>query len=500
MKRPVLLTILDGYGLRDEKKGNAVKLSNNSVINMLWDKFPHTTLEASGTSVGLPDGQMGNSEVGHMNIGAGRLVYQPLELINKSIRDGDFFKNKELVKVFEHCKKNKSKLHLMGLISDGGVHSHINHLIALLDMCKKENFKEVYLHLFTDGRDVSPTSSYKYISLVEEKLDDLGFGCIATVGGRYYGMDRDNNYDRLKKGYDAMVYGVPFSDISIEEYIKNSYGKDITDEFLVPNCFCKGGCIEENDGVIAFNFRKDRLREILTAITNSSFDDMDVVRFNNVKVVTMMPVVKSVIANHAYDDPKLDNILGEYIEKCGLSQLRIAETEKYAHVTFFFDGGREVDYKNEKKILIPSPKVATYDLKPEMSAYLVTEKLLEEMDKYDLIVLNFANGDMVGHTGVLEAAIEAVDAMNECLGKIYKKIEELNGVMVITADHGNCETMIDEKGDVVTSHTSNLVPLIITKNGLILHKGKLGDVAPTILDLMKLEKPVEMTGVSLIEK
>ena len=500
MKKPVLLTILDGYGISDNIEGNAIKLSNNYCINMLWDKFPHTKLEASGTSVGLPAGQMGNSEVGHMNIGAGRLVYQPLELINKSIREESFFKKDKFLSVFNHCKNNCSKLHLIGLISDGGVHSHIDHLFALLDMCKKEKFTNVYLHLFTDGRDVSPTSSYKYIFDVLKKLYSLGLGSIASVGGRYYAMDRDNNFDRLKKGYDAMISAIPYSSLSIEEYIKNSYANGITDEFLVPTCFDKNGCIEENDGVIAFNFRKDRLREILTAITNPKFNDMEVVKFENVKVVTMMPVVNSVIAEHAYDDPKLDNILGEYIEKCGLSQLRIAETEKYAHVTFFFDGGREVNYRNEKKILIPSPKVATYDLKPEMSVFLVTEKLLEEMDKYDLIVLNFANGDMVGHTGVLDAAIKAVEAMNECLEKIYNKVTELGGVMLITADHGNCETMLDQNGEVVTSHTSNLVPCIITQEGLKLHEGKLGDVAPTILDLMGLEKPIEMTGISLIEK
>ena len=500
MKGPMLLAILDGFGINDDTKGNAVKLSNNSVINMLWEKYPHTTLNASGRSVGLPEGQMGNSEVGHMNMGAGRVVYQPLELINKSIRDGDFFENEKLLHVINHCKNNKSKLHLMGLISDGGVHSHIDHLLALLDMCKNENFTRVYMHLFTDGRDVSPTSAKKYINEVKEKIDELGFGTIATVGGRYYGMDRDNNYDRLKKGYDAIVYATPYSDLSIDEYIDNSYNEGITDEFLIPTSFDKNGILEENDGVVAFNFRKDRLREMLTSITNKDFNDMPTQKFNNVDVVTMMPVVKSVIAEHAYDDPKLDNILGEYIEKCGLSQLRIAETEKYAHVTFFFDGGREVDYKNEKKILIPSPKVATYDLKPEMSAYLVTDKLLEEMKNFDLIVLNFANGDMVGHTGVLDAAIKAVEVMNECLEKIYNKLEELGGTMLLTADHGNCEVMLDENNNVVTSHTTNLVPCIVTREGIKLHSGKLGDVAPTILDLMVLQKPEEMTGISLIER
>ena len=378
MTKPVILSILDGYGLREEEHGNAVKLANNKVFNMLWEKYPHTQLEASGQQVGLPKGQMGNSEVGHMNIGAGRIVYQPLEYINKSIEDKDFFENEELLKVMNHTKKNNSKLHIMGLISDGGVHSHIDHLMAILDMCKEQKIEKVYLHLYTDGRDVLPKSAYTYISKVEEKLEQIGIGSIATIGGRYYGMDRDNNYDRLKVGYDAIVNGLGETSLSIKEYIEDSYSKEIIDEFFVPTVFDKNGRLEENDGLIVFNFRKDRLREILTAITNKNFNDMAVTKFNNVQTVTMMPVVESVIAEHAFEDPKLTNILGEYIEKQGKSQLRIAETEKYAHVTFFFDGGKEVDYKNEKKILIPSPKVATYDLKPEMSAYQVSDELLKE--------------------------------------------------------------------------------------------------------------------------
>ena len=500
MTKPVILTILDGYGLREEEHGNAVKLANNKVFNMLWEKYPHTQLEASGQQVGLPKGQMGNSEVGHMNIGAGRIVYQPLELINKSIEDKDFFENEELLKVMNHTKKNNSKLHIMGLISDGGVHSHIDHLMAILDMCKDQKIEKVYLHLFTDGRDVLPKSAYTYISKVEEKLEQIGIGSIATIGGRYYGMDRDNNYDRLKVGYDAIVNGLGETSLSIKEYIEDSYSKEIIDEFFVPTVFDKNGRLEENDGLIVFNFRKDRLREILTAITNKNFNDMAVTKFNNVQTVTMMPVVESVIAEHAFDDPKLTNILGEYIEKQGKSQLRIAETEKYAHVTFFFDGGKEVDYKNEKKILIPSPKVATYDLKPEMSAYQVSDELLKELGNYDLIILNFANGDMVGHTGVLEAAIKAVESVDVCLGKLYDKVKELDGVMIITADHGNCEEMLDEDNNVLTAHTTNPVPFIVTKENISLVPGKLGDIAPTILELMNIEKPVEMTGNSLIKK
>lgn len=499
MKKPIVLAILDGYGLREETHGNAVALAKNPIFTELWNTYPHTTLTASGQLVGLPKGQMGNSEVGHMNIGAGRIVYQPLELINKSIEDKEFFQNEEIKKVMHHVKENDSKLHLMGLISDGGVHSHINHLLALLDMCKLEGVTNVYLHLFTDGRDVPPKSAYTYIEKVEEKLKELDFGKIASISGRYYAMDRDNNYDRLIKAYDVIVNNKGDIENSPREYIENSYKNEIIDEFFLPARFAENGNVEENDGIIAFNFRKDRLRELFTAITNPTAVDMETVHFNNVKTLTMMPVVESVKAPHAFSDPVLTNILGEYIEKQNLSQLRIAETEKYAHVTFFFDGGKEVDYKNEKKVLIPSPKVATYDLKPEMSANEVTEALLKELPNTDLVILNFANGDMVGHTGVLEAAIKAVETVDKNLKLIYDKIMELGGILIVTADHGNCEEMLDDNDNIVTSHTTNPVPFIITEQGLKLHEGKLGDIAPTILDLMNIEKSEEMTGVSLIE-
>ncbi len=500
MKKPIVLTILDGYGLREKVHGNAVKLANNPVFNELWNTYPHTKLTASGQLVGLPKGQMGNSEVGHMNIGAGRIVYQPLELINKSIEDKDFFQNEEIKKVMHHVKENGSKLHFMGLVSDGGVHSHINHLLALLDMCKQERISNVYVHVFTDGRDVPPKSAYTYIKQVEDKLHEIGFGTIASISGRYYAMDRDNNYDRLKKSYDVIVNNIGEVHPSTKEYVEESYRKDVTDEFFLPAKFTENGNLEENDGVIAFNFRKDRLKELFTAITNPNEIDMETVHFHNVKTVTMMPVVHSVKAPHAFNDPELTNILGEYIEKQELSQLRIAETEKYAHVTFFFDGGKEVDYKKEKKILVPSPKVATYDLKPEMSADEVTDKLLAELSNTDLVILNFANGDMVGHTGVLQAAIKAVETVDKNLKRIYDKVMELGGILIVTADHGNCEEMLDDDNNVVTSHTTNPVPFIITESNLKLHEGKLGDIAPTILDLMGIEKPKEMTGESLIEK
>jgi 2,3-bisphosphoglycerate-independent phosphoglycerate mutase len=500
MKKPIVLTILDGYGLREKVHGNAVKLANNPMFNELWNTYPHTKLTASGQLVGLPKGQMGNSEVGHMNIGAGRIVYQPLELINKSIEDKDFFQNEEIKKVMHHVKENGSKLHFMGLVSDGGVHSHINHLLALLDMCKQERISNVYVHVFTDGRDVPPKSAYTYIKQVEDKLHEIGFGTIASISGRYYAMDRDNNYDRLKKSYDVIVNNIGEVHPSTKEYVEESYRKDVTDEFFLPAKFTENGNLEENDGVIAFNFRKDRLKELFTAITNPNEIDMETVHFHNVKTVTMMPVVHSVKAPHAFNDPELTNILGEYIEKQELSQLRIAETEKYAHVTFFFDGGKEVDYKKEKKILVPSPKVATYDLKPEMSADEVTDKLLAELSNTDLVILNFANGDMVGHTGVLQAAIKAVETVDKNLKRIYDKVMELGGILIVTADHGNCEEMLDDDNNVVTSHTTNPVPFIITESNLKLHEGKLGDIAPTILDLMGIEKPKEMTGESLIEK
>ncbi len=498
MRKRVLLTILDGVGLRKEEYGNAFLQAKTPNFDYLWNNFPHATLEASGEKVGLPIGQMGNSEVGHMNIGAGRIVYQPLELINKSIDDGDFFRNEELLNVINHTKKNNSKLHIMGLISDGGVHSHIKHLMAILDLCKKENVKSLYLHLFTDGRDVSPTSAYSYIEQVEKKLKEIGFGVIASVSGRYYAMDRDNNYDRLIKAYDVIVNNKGEKKDSIKDFINESYANNVTDEFLIPTRFVDNGNVEHNDGIIVFNFRRDRLRELFTAITNSEFNDMPVTRLQNVKTVTMMPVVDSVKAPYAFDNPNLKNILGEYLSERGLSQLRIAETEKYAHVTFFFDGGKEEDYPNEKKILIPSPKVATYDLKPEMSCNEVTNALLPEIGNFDVIILNFANGDMLGHTGVLEAAIKGVEVMDNNLGLITKKAEQEGYISIIIADHGNCEEMLNEKGEVLTSHTTNLVPFIVTDTSYNIKDGKLADIAPTILKILGLEIPKEMTGNVLV--
>ena len=494
--KKVLLMILDGVGIRNETKGNALNAANTPNLDYLFEHYPNSKLEASGTSVGLPAGQMGNSEVGHMNIGAGRIVLEPLTMIDKKIEDKSFFKNKEILDVLNYVKKNNSKLHLFGLLSDGGVHSHINHLIALLDMCKENNVNRVYIHALTDGRDVDPKSSYKYITILEDKIKELGIGEIATIGGRYYGMDRDNNYDRLYKAYNVIVNGQGeyYNKDNIKVYLDYNYDKGITDEFLPPTLFSLNSSVEEKDGFIVFNFRKDRIREMLTALTNPNFNDMEVKHFNNLKVLSMMPVVESVRAPYAFCDPILNNILGSVIEKNGLSQLRIAETEKYAHVTFFFDGGKEIDFNNETKILVPSPKVATYDLKPNMSAYEVTDKLLDNIDKYDFIVLNFANGDMVGHTGNFDATVKAVEVLDECIGKIYKKCKEIDMTLVLTADHGNCDYMLDENNNVITSHSKSLVPFIVTDTIYEVKDGKLGDIAPTVLSVMGLDIPTDMTG------
>lgn len=498
--KPLVLCILDGCGIREESNGNAFKNAKKDTFDFLVQNYSHTLLDASGTFVGLPDGQMGNSEVGHMNIGAGRIVYQPLELINKAIQEETFYSNPELLSVIEHVKNNNSKLHIMGLMSDGGVHSHINHLKALVRLAQKHNI-ETYYHLFLDGRDVSPKSCYSYI----KELEDMNYGKIATISGRYYAMDRDDNFERLKLAYDAIFYNEAPRYESAKEMIELSYQEGITDEFVKPGIINEV-MVEDNDAIIAFNFRKDRLRELFTCITNPTYYMDKALEKNmhikslNLKCLTMMPVVESVKCPHAYTDPNLENILGEYLAKNNKSQLRIAETEKYAHVTFFFDGGSEKDYENEKKILIPSPKVATYDLKPEMSAGEVTDALIAELDKdiFDVVILNYANGDMVGHTGDYEAAKTAIEFLDKCLKRVYDKVMEKEGTLLITADHGNCDIMWDENNNVVTSHTTSKVPFIITKD-VNLKSGKLADIAPTILYLLGLDIPSEMTGENLIE-
>ena len=497
--KKVILCIMDGIGIRKEDHGNAVRVANTRNLDMLIEKYPRSLLEASGNAVGLPKGQMGNSEVGHTNIGAGRIVYQPLELISNMIKNKKLYDNENINEVINHVKENNSRLHLLGLLSDGGVHSHINHLFGILDMCKEKNIKDIYIHIFTDGRDTLPNSGIDFVKQLQQKLDKLEFGKIASISGRYYAMDRDNNWDRIRKCYDVVVNGLGKTYKDPIEYMKESYDKDITDEFIKPIVIDKKGMIKNNDGLLVFNFRPDRLRELFKVISNKEFKEFPHKTFKNIKLVTMMPVSDEVICKTAYNNQELNNTLGEYLSNKGIKQLRIAETEKYAHVTYFFDGGIEKNLINCERILIPSPKVATYDLKPEMSAYEITDKLFKEIDKYDFIVMNFANGDMVGHTGVFDATVKAVEVVDECVGMIYNKSLEEDFTLVITADHGNSEYMLDENDNIITSHSTSLVPFIITDTNYKLKNGKLADIAPTILDIMGIEIPTEMTGESLIK-
>ena len=503
--KPVVLCILDGCGVREESDGNAFKNANKPNFDMLLNKYPHSLLQASGPYVGLPEGQMGTSEVGHMNIGSGRVAVQPLEKISASIEDRSLFNNEKILEVLNHVKNNNSNLHIFGLLSDGGVHSHINHLLALLEMCKENNINNVYLDICLDGRDTYEKSAIKYLDILNDKMNELGIGKISTISGRYYAMDRDNNFDRLKLAYDAICYGKGKTYSDYKELVNENYDNNITDEFVIPGLI-DSNPLNDNDGVIAFNFRKDRLREMFTLFTNPSAyesdankKELEVKHYNNLKVVTMYPVTETVLCPHAFDDLDLKNIMVDYLHNNGLSQLRIAETEKYPHVTFFFDGGKEVEYDDMKKILIPSPKVATYDLKPEMSVYEVTENFLNEVGNYDVTIMNLANGDMVGHTGVYEAAKKAVEHMDICIGKIYNKVMELGGVLMIIADHGNCDVMWDEDHKPVTSHTTNPVYCIVTLDGIELKDGKLADVAPTMLKILGLQIPSEMTGEVLIK-
>ena len=504
--KKLVLCILDGCGIRENPDGNAFKNANKPTFDMLWNKYPHSILQASGKAVGLPEGQMGTSEVGHMNLGSGRIALQPLQAINEAIEDKSILENEEILKVLNHVKENNSNLHFMGLLSDGGVHSHINHLLGLLDMCKMNGITNVYFDLFMDGRDTYEKSALKYLDILDDKIKEVGFGKISTISGRYYGMDRDDNYDRLKLSYDAICYGKGPKYNNYKELVEENYNNGKFDEFIVPGLI-DSVPLNDNDGVITFNFRKDRLRELFTCFTNVDFikdkaheKGLELKKFNNLKVLTMFPVVESVKAPHAFNDLDMKNILVDYLHNNNISQLRIAETEKYAHVTFFFDGGKEVEYPDMLKVLIPSPKVATYDLMPEMSAYLVTDRFLKEVDNYDVTIMNLANGDMVGHTGNYEAAKEAVEDMDKCLAKIYHKVvEELDGTLIIIADHGNCDMMWDEFHNPVTSHTTFPVPCIVTKEGIELKDGRLADIAPTMLTIMGLKVPDEMNGECLIK-
>ncbi len=506
-KKTTMLMILDGFGINEKEEGNAIKMANIPNIDRILKQYPNTIIHTSGLDVGLPEGQMGNSEVGHTNIGAGRIIYQELTRITKSIEDGDFFSIPELVTAIENCKKNHTKLHIMGLLSDGGVHSHQRHLHAILELAKRKDFEDVYVHCFLDGRDTPPASAEGYIAELENKMKEKGVGKIATIMGRFYAMDRDKRWERIKKAYDAMVNGEGEKFNSASVAIEESYQKEVFDEFVVPTVICNNdkpvAKIEENDSVIFFNFRPDRAREITHAIVDENFDGFEREKYFKTNFVTFTnydETIKNV--SIAFKKGEIKNTFGEIISRNGMTQLRIAETEKYAHVTFFFNGGEEKQYEGEDRILIPSPKVETYDMKPEMSAVEVTDNVVNAIlsRKYDSIILNFANPDMVGHTGNIEAVIKALEALDICVQRVVDAIEQVNGNLLIIADHGNCEQMIDYKtGEPHTAHTTNPVPCVLVGKDVKLKEGRLADIAPTMLDLMGLEKPEEMTGESLIE-
>ncbi len=505
-KKPYALIILDGYGVNERHEGNAIFAANTPNMDRYMQECPHSIVHASGMDVGLPEGQMGNSEVGHTNIGAGRIVYQELTRITKSISDGDFFENPVLLAAVENCKKNNSALHLMGLLSDGGVHSHNQHLYGLLKLAKEKGLTDVHVHCFLDGRDVPPSSGADFVEALVENIREIGVGDIATVMGRYYAMDRDNRWDRVEKAYNAMVLGEGNTCESAVTAVKESYNDGVTDEFVVPTVVVKDGKavgkMQEKDSVVFFNFRPDRAREITRTIVDPDFNGFERKYFENFYVCMTQYDASMPNVEVAFKPEALTNTFGEYISQKGLRQLRIAETEKYAHVTFFFNGGVETVCDGEDRALINSPKVATYDLQPEMSAYEVTEEAVKRIEsgEYDVIVLNFANCDMVGHTGVIDAAVKAVEAVDECLGKVVDAIEKMGGVALITADHGNADQMIDyTDGGAFTAHTTNVVPLVlIGEEGATLKPGRLADLAPTMLDLMGMDKPVEMTGESLL--
>ena len=508
-----MLMILDGFGDNPRFDGNGVKLANIPNIRRIWNEYPTTKIAASELAVGLPTGQMGNSEVGHTNIGAGRVIYQELTRITKSIEDGDFFNNEELVGAIENCKKNNSKLHILGLLSNGGVHSHQEHLYGLLEMAKKMNFNDVFVHCFLDGRDTPPQSAKGYVEALENKMKEIGVGKIASLSGRFYAMDRDKRWNRVQQSYNALVKGEGNYSESAVDAVQKSYDEGVTDEFVVPVVIKENGApvakIQNNDSVIFFNFRPDRAREITRTLVDKEFNEfpteqMDLFFVCFTSYDETMPNVRV-----AFKKEPIVNTYGEIISKNGGKQLRIAETEKYAHVTFFFNGGEEKQYDGEDRILVPSPKVETYDMQPEMSAYQVCGKVVDAIysGKYNTIILNFANPDMVGHTGSLEAVIKALEAVDTCVGEIYKAIKDVHGNLLMTADHGNCEVMVNyETGMPHTAHTTNLVPLsVVTDKGHDIKlkadgEGKLCDLAPTMLELLEIQKPAEMTGESIIVK
>ena len=508
-KKPTVLMILDGYGLNDSTKGNAVAEGRTPVMDKLMAECPFVKGNASGMAVGLPEGQMGNSEVGHLNMGAGRIVYQDLTKITKSIQDGDFFENKALLEACKNVKKNGQALHLMGLVSDGGVHSHNTHIYGLLELAKRQGIEKVYVHCFLDGRDTPPASGIEYVKELEEKMKEIGTGEVASVMGRYYAMDRDNRWDRVEKAYRALTAGEGETAASGTEGIQASYDKDVTDEFVLPTVVQKNGIpvgtVKDNDSVIFFNFRPDRAREITRTFCDEEFTGFD--RGARVKTIFVCFTDYDVTIGNklvAFVKDEITNTFGEFLASHGMKQARIAETEKYAHVTFFFNGGVEEPNEGEDRILVKSPKVATYDLKPEMSAYEVCDKLVEAIksDKYDVIIINFANPDMVGHTGIEAAAIKAVEAVDQCVGRAVDAVKEMDGQMFICADHGNAEQLIDDvTGEPFTAHTTNPVPFILVNADpayKLREGGCLADIAPTLIEMMGMEQPKEMTGKSLI--
>ena len=500
-KTPTTLIIMDGFGLRSESEGNAVTHASTPVLDGLLATCAHTTLSASGLDVGLADGQMGNSEVGHTNIGGGRVVYQDLPRITRAVEDGSFFENEAYVAAMDACKAGGNTLHLYGLLSDGGVHSHNTHLWALLEMAKRRGLEKVYIHAFLDGRDVSPTSGKDFVAEAVEKCAEIGVGKVATVMGRYYAMDRDKRWDRVEQAYDAMVYGQGRQNRDPVDAVAKSYAKGVTDEFVEPVVCDSEGMISDNDSIIFFNFRPDRAREITRVFVDPAFDGFQREIFPLTYVCTTEYDASMPNVRVAFPRNLVANGLGEYLSKMGMTQLRIAETEKYAHVTFFFNGGSEAVFPGEDRVLVPSPKVATYDLQPEMSAVEVTDKCVERINsgEYDVIILNFANCDMVGHTGVYEAAVKAVETVDACVGRVVDATRAMGGIAMVTADHGNAEEMRKPDGSPMTAHTTNLVPFILVGADAKLRPGRLADIAPTILDIMGLACPPEMDGKSLIE-
>lgn len=504
------LIILDGFGIRSETEGNAVKQANTPNFDRYYNNYAHNQITASGEAVGLPEGQMGNSEVGHLNIGAGRIVYQSLTRVNLSIKEGDFFEKEAFLQAINHAKEKGNALHLFGLLSDGGVHSHLNHLFALLKLAKDHDLKKVYVHAFLDGRDVGQKSALEYIKQTEEKMKEYGVGQFATISGRYYAMDRDKRWDRVKKTYDAMVYGKGPSYHDAYEVVNDSYESGVYDEFIVPSVLTNEsgnpiGKIEDEDAIIFYNFRPDRAIQISRTFADKDFHDFELGTNapKHIDFVMMTDYNEAIDGAVAFEPIDLKNTVGEVLANKNMNQLRIAETEKYPHVTYFMSGGRNEEFPGEKRVLINSPKVATYDLQPEMSAYEVTDALLKELDagQQNGIILNFANPDMVGHSGKLEPTIKAIEAVDECLGKIVDKIIELGGHAIITADHGNSDEVVTTEGNPMTTHTTNPVPVIVTKENIELRDdGILADLSPTLLDLLEVKKSAEMTGESLIKK